>query len=87
MVSKSSYFHQRKFNALPVDLSPVLVAMVTGQGVRGGRGRCFTLWRDFMTCAAQRGSYGPGVCQEQREDYMECLHRSKLVIIIQLHMA
>ncbi len=32
-----------------------------------------------MSCAAQRGSYGPGVCQEQREDYMECLHRSKLV--------
>ena len=54
-------------------------AMVTGHGVRGGRGRCFTLWRDFMACAERHGSYGHGVCQEQREDYLECLHHTKLV--------
>ncbi len=60
-------------------LANVFVAMVSGHGVRGGRGRCFTLWRDFMSCAERRGTYGAGVCQEERADYMECLHGSKLV--------
>lgn len=53
--------------------------MVTGHGWNGGRGRCYTLWRDFMVCATRHGSYGPGVCQNEREDYIECLHHRKLV--------
>lgn len=52
--------------------------MVSGHGVRGGRGRCFTLFRDFMSCAAQNGSYGAGTCTKEREDYMECLHHTRL---------
>ena len=53
--------------------------MVTGYGVDGTRGRCYTLWMDFMACAAKRGSYGADVCQNEREDYLECLHHAKLV--------
>lgn len=32
-----------------------------------------------MKCVAKEGSYGMKVCQDQREDYMECLHHTKLV--------
>ena len=32
-----------------------------------------------MACAEAHGTYGPGVCQLQREDYLECLHHTKLV--------
>ena len=35
-----------------------------------------------MSCVQQSGSYGMNVCQDQREDYMECLHHPKLVNII-----
>lgn len=61
--------------------------MVSGHGVRGGRGRCFTLWRDFMKCVESAGSAGSGVCPEQREDYMECLHHAKLVNVEIYHGA
>ena len=53
--------------------------MVSGHGARHGRGRCFTLWRDFMKCVAIEGTYGMNVCREERDDYMECLHHTKLV--------
>ncbi len=53
--------------------------MVSGHGVKGGRGRCFTLWQDFVGCMSRHGSISIGVCQEYREDYMECLHHMKLV--------
>lgn len=52
--------------------------MVTGYGFRGGRGRCYTLWMDFMACAERHRSYGANVCQAEREDYIECLHHTKL---------
>ena len=32
-----------------------------------------------MKCVAQQGSYAMNVCQEERDDYMECLHHTKLV--------
>lgn len=60
----------------------LLSKMVTGYGVNGGRGRCYTLWKDFITCAKKHGTYGPEVCQAEREDYIECLHHAKLVSII-----
>ena len=53
--------------------------MVSGHGVRGGRGRCYSLWRDFLVCAERHGTYGPGICQLERADYIECLHHTKLV--------
>ncbi len=61
--------------------------MVSGHGAKGGRGRCYTLWQDFVACLGQHGSISLGVCKEQREDYMECLHHLKLVRLngIQTH--
>ena len=53
--------------------------MVSGHGARGGRGRCYTLWRDFVTCLTKAGTTSMDVCQPEREDYMECLHHNKLV--------
>ena len=53
--------------------------MVTGYGTKGGRGRCFTLWRDLLACAESHGTYGRHVCGKEREDYIECLHHTKLV--------
>ena len=53
--------------------------MVVGYGFKYGRGRCYTLWMDFMACAEKHRSYGAGVCLTEREDYMECLHHTKLV--------
>ena len=55
---------------------------MSGYGLKVGRGRCYTLWRDFMACATKHGAYGAGVCQDEREDYVECLHHTKLVQII-----
>lgn len=37
-----------------------------------------------MSCAAKHRSYGAGVCHSEREDYMECLHHTKLVSSILL---
>ena len=53
--------------------------MVTGYGARGGRGRCFFLWQDFMKCISQAGKVSLDVCHAEREDYLECLHHNKLV--------
>ena len=53
--------------------------MVSGHGVKGGRGRCYTLWRDFMACLEAEGSISMKICRHQRDDYMECLHHVKLV--------
>ena len=53
--------------------------MVSGHGVKGGRGRCYTLWRDFMACLETEGSISMKICRHQRDDYMECLHHVKLV--------
>ena len=32
-----------------------------------------------MKCVAVEGTYGMNVCREERDDYMECLHHTKLV--------
>ena len=32
-----------------------------------------------MKCVAKEGTYGMNVCQDERDDYMECLHHTKLV--------
>ena len=32
-----------------------------------------------MKCTERHGSIGMGVCQLEREDYIECLHHKKLV--------
>lgn len=53
--------------------------MVTGHGARGGRGRCFAMWQEFMKCITDGGTVSLDVCQLQREDYLECLHHQKLV--------
>jgi len=37
-----------------------------------------------MKCAERHGSYGPGICQNEREDYVECLHHKKLVSWVKL---
>lgn len=58
--------------------------MVTGHGFYGGRGRCYSLWMDYMACATKHGSYGRGVCQLEKEDYDECLHGKKLVRVIDI---
>lgn len=58
-----------------------LSAMVVGYGFNRGRGRCYTLWRDFMACAEKHRSYGANVCHAEREDYIECLHHTKLVCL------
>ena len=62
-------------------ISHVVGVMVVGYGFIRGRGRCFTLWKDFMTCAEKHGTYGANVCQAEREDYLECLHHTKLVCL------
>ena len=79
-VCESELFGRFSFPFLRAVSSAVSV-MVSGHGARGGRGRCFTLWKDFMSCVAQQGSYGFNVCQSEREDYLECLHHTKLVSI------
>ena len=53
--------------------------MVSGNGVKGGRGRCYTLWVDFMSCLARNDSTSLKICTHEREDYLECLHHAKLV--------
>ena len=61
-------------------ISVTFSAMVSGHGFKGyGRGRCYTLWQDFMACITKHHSYGAGICQLEREDYIECLHHGKLV--------
>lgn len=37
------------------------------------------MWQEFLKCVSDQGSYGMNVCQNEREDYLECLHHTKLV--------
>lgn len=53
--------------------------MVSGQGNKGGRGRCFDIWQDFVKCMVKSGTFSTKACQPEREDYLECLHHQKLV--------
>ncbi|GFZ44799.1 hypothetical protein JCM24511_02525 [Saitozyma sp. JCM 24511] len=49
--------------------------MASGFGYTGGRTRCFPFWQEFSKCYAQADS--PQDCVAQKEDYLECLHRTK----------
>ena len=51
--------------------------MVLGYGAHGGRGRCYDFWLDFVQCVTENGTRNRHLCELQREDYMECLHRTK----------
>ena len=42
-----------------------------------GRTRCFPFWQEFSKCYASAET--PADCVAQKEDYMECLHRTKEV--------
>lgn len=51
-----------------------------GRGAKGGRGRCYGLWSAFSACAEQHSKYKfQNECRIEREDYIECLHHTKLV--------
>ena len=58
--------------------------MVVGFGAHGGRGRCYLLWQDFVSCISKAGKASMDVCQNEREDYLECLHHYKLVRMLVL---
>ncbi|OCF44274.1 NADH dehydrogenase (ubiquinone) Fe-S protein 5 [Kwoniella heveanensis CBS 569] len=40
-----------------------------------GRTRCFPFWQEFSKCYASAEK--PQDCVAQKDDYMECLHRTK----------
>lgn len=49
-------------------------------GVDGNRSRCSAFWDDLMACVQQVGRNDQWKkCQNEREDYFECLHHKKLV--------
>ena len=49
-------------------------------GVDGNRSRCSAFWDDLMGCVEQVGRNDQWKkCQNEREDYFECLHHKKLV--------
>jgi len=45
--------------------------------IHTGRTRCFPFWQEFSKCYAKADT--PAECIAQKEDYMECLHRTKEV--------
>ncbi|RXK34969.1 NADH dehydrogenase (ubiquinone) Fe-S protein 5 [Tremella mesenterica] len=49
--------------------------MASGFGYTGGRTRCFPFWQEFAKCYAQADV--PNECIAPKEDYLECLHRTK----------
>ncbi|KAK1921400.1 hypothetical protein DB88DRAFT_500629 [Papiliotrema laurentii] len=49
--------------------------MASGYGLNGGRSRCFEHWQEFQKCYARAETKGE--CTLQKEDYLECLHRTK----------
>ncbi|SCV74635.1 BQ2448_7664 [Microbotryum intermedium] len=51
--------------------------MASGFGYAGGRSRCFAFWQDFSACYASADT--PQQCIQPKEDYLECLHRTKEV--------
>lgn len=53
----------------------------SGFGVRGGTSRCFSFWQEFRKCYVT--SESPSDCSLQRDDYLECLHHTKEVCIVQ----
>ncbi|WWD22859.1 hypothetical protein CI109_107354 [Kwoniella shandongensis] len=49
--------------------------MASGFGYTGGRTRCFPFWQEFSKCYANAEK--PSDCVAPKEDYMECLHKTK----------
>ncbi|KAJ7123901.1 hypothetical protein C8R46DRAFT_839572, partial [Mycena filopes] len=47
----------------------------SGFGYTGGPSRCSAYWREFTKCYATADT--PAQCAPQRDDYMECIHRTK----------
>ncbi|EJT49025.1 hypothetical protein A1Q1_01936 [Trichosporon asahii var. asahii CBS 2479] len=60
---------------------------MSGYGYSGGRTRCFMFWQEFskvgdtvstaLTSQCYAGADEPSQCIAQKEDYMECLHKTK----------
>ncbi|KAJ7145983.1 hypothetical protein C8R44DRAFT_756267 [Mycena epipterygia] len=48
---------------------------MSGYSYTGGPSRCSAYWREFTKCYA--GADSPRECAPQRDDYMECVHRTK----------
>ena len=54
--------------------------MVVGTGFQGGTTRCYYFWLDFLKCLERQPSKYPlRICQEEREDYIECIQLKKQV--------
>ncbi|XP_060969067.1 NADH dehydrogenase [ubiquinone] iron-sulfur protein 5-B [Cannabis sativa] len=53
--------------------------MASGWGITGNKGRCYDFWVDFSECMSRCRE--PKDCTLLREDYLECLHHSKEVIL------
>ncbi|KAJ7895824.1 hypothetical protein B0H13DRAFT_2034526 [Mycena leptocephala] len=48
---------------------------MSGYSYTGGPSRCSAYWREFTKCYAN-AEY-PRQCADQRDDYLECIHRKK----------
>ncbi len=53
------------------------VAMASGFGINGKKGRCYDVWMDFSDCMTH--CVMPAECTALRDDYFECLHHRKEV--------
>ena len=53
--------------------------MASGFGVNGTTGRCFPFIQDFVRCMSENESPLDETtgCRPLRDDYLECLHRTK----------
>ena len=58
--------------------------MSSGFGTNGGRGRCFPFWQEFARCYVQTDELKQ--CNQQFEDYQECLHHRKEVFLTNLNI-
>ncbi|KAJ6589008.1 hypothetical protein B0H19DRAFT_227633 [Mycena capillaripes] len=48
---------------------------MSGYSYTGGPSRCSAYWQEFTKCYAS--AEFPKQCVKQRDDYMECIHRTK----------
>ncbi|KAK9381502.1 uncharacterized protein V2V93DRAFT_367122 [Kockiozyma suomiensis] len=53
--------------------------MSSGFGLKGGVGRCYNNWVDFLQCTKdeQKGLVTLAECRLPRNDYLECLKHHK----------
>ncbi len=61
------------------------IFMSSGFGLFTEKGRCNSFWNDVMNCYDTH-NYPHRQCTAQVEDYLECLHHTKEVIISRLRM-